>query len=272
MQTTRIGGAEVSRLVIGGNPFSGFSHQSGQRDQEMRDYFTDERICRALADTEAAGINTVFARTDDHIFRVLRTYWDSGGTIRWFAQVVYDQDDPGVHREWIRRAGELGASGMYLHGGATDYWHANGKLDLFGEALELMRGFGVPGGFAGHRPAAHAWVRDNVRPDFQMCAHYNPTDRTQSPEHTNVGEKWDLADRAAMLEVIASLPCPAVHYKVFAGGNRSAEEAFETMGRCVRAGDVVCIGVFPKDDPDLLAKDIALFEQHVLNAEPTGGE
>ena len=25
-------GLEVSRLIIGGNPFSGFSHQSGARD------------------------------------------------------------------------------------------------------------------------------------------------------------------------------------------------------------------------------------------------
>jgi len=266
MNSATICGVAVSRLVIGGNPFSGFSHQSRDRDREMREYFTDERIGTALADAEAAGINTVFARTDEHILRVIRRYWDAGGTIQWFAQVVYDKDDPEVHREWIGRAGEMGAAGMYIHGGATDYWHANGKRDLFGDALERMRAFGVPGGFAGHRPEAHAWVRDHVRPDFQMCCYYNPTDRTRSPEHSGVDEKWDPRHRAAMLEVIASLPTPAVHYKVFGGGNRPIDEAFEVMARSVRDGDVVCIGVFPKDDPGILAKDIALFERHVEGA------
>jgi hypothetical protein len=263
MRTTSIGNVDVSRLVIGGNPISGFSHQSRERDQEMRGYFTNERVFDLLHECEERGINTAFMRTDDHILGVIREYWDRGGTIQWFAQIVYDAEDPSVHREWIKRAADHGAHGMYLHGGATDYWHANGMLDLFGEALELMHSFGVPGGFAGHRPAAHAWVRDNVNADFQMCSHYNPSDRTKDPQHTNVGEKWDPADRAAMLEVIESLPCPAAHYKVFGGGNRPVMEVFETLGRCVRAGDVVCIGVFPKDDPNLLATDIALFEEYV---------
>jgi hypothetical protein len=31
----------------------------------------------------------------------------------------------------------------------------------------------------------------------------------------------------------------------------------------VRPNDVVCIGVFPKDDPDMLARDIALFDEYV---------
>jgi hypothetical protein len=263
MNKARIGSVEVSRLVIGGNPFSGFSHQTSQRDQEMREYFTNERIRQLLHDAEAAGVNTVFARTDEHVMGVLREYWDQGGTIQWFAQVVFDQTAPDVHRHWIARAGELGAKGMYIHGGATDYWHANGQEELFHESLRLMRAWGVPGGFAGHRADAHAWVRDHVRPDFQMCCHYNPTDRSQQAQHTNVGEKWDTRDRDAMLQVIATLPTPAVHYKVFAAGNRPIDEAFGVLGRCVRKNDIICIGVFPKDDPDMLCKDIRLFDYHV---------
>jgi hypothetical protein len=61
-----------------------------------------------------------------------------------------------------------------------------------------------------------------------------------------------------------------VHYKVFAGGNRPVDEAFETLGRCVRPNDVVCIGVFPKDDPGMLARDIELFEEHVERATVSG--
>lgn len=266
MRTVPIGKVQVSRLAIGGNPISGFSHQNPERDREMREYFTDERVHQLLREAEESGVNTLFARTDDHILGLIHDYWQAGGTIQWFAQILYDTEDAEVHRDWIKRAGDMGAAGMYLHGGATDFWHANGLYDLFHEALELMRSYGVPGGFAGHRPAAHAWVRDEVRPDFQMCSHYNPTDRTRDPQHTNVGEKWAPDDREAMLTVIRTLPCPAVHYKVFAGGNRPVVEAFQTLGRCMRANDVVCVGLFPKDDPQMLAKDIALMEQYVERA------
>lgn len=263
MRRVRIGNLELSRLVIGGNPFSGFSHQSPQRDQEMRGFYTDERIHQVLRQAEAAGIDTLFARTDDHIMGMLRDYWAGGGAIQWVAQVVFDPKDTQAHRGWIQRAGDMGARGMYLHGGATDSWHAAGQFDLFHDALERMRGFGVPAGFAGHRPAAHQWLRDNVRPDFQMCSYYNPTDRRISPQHTNVGEKWNLEDRAAMLKVIATLPTPAVHYKVFGGGNRPVDEAFEVMSRSVRPQDIVCIGVFIRDMPDMIARDVELFERCV---------
>jgi len=266
MRQVTLGSARVSRLIVGGNPISGFSHQTPERDREMREYFTEEAICELLREAEAAGIDTLFARTDEHILGLIDRHWKTGGTIQWFAQVVYDTADAEVHRTWIRRAGDLGAHGMYLHGGATDFWHANGMLDLFPEALELMRSYGVPGGFAGHRAEAHAWVAEQVRPDFQMCCHYNPSDRTRDPKHQGAGEKWDPGDRELMLDVVATLSCPAVHYKVFAGGNRPVDEAFATLSRCVRPQDAVCIGVFPKDDPQMLAKDIALFEQRVERA------
>ena len=39
-----IGSISVSRLIVGGNPFSGFSHQGLARDAEMVRYFTAQRI------------------------------------------------------------------------------------------------------------------------------------------------------------------------------------------------------------------------------------
>ncbi len=268
MRVAKIGSVDVSRLVVGGNPVSGFSHQSPERDQEMRGYFTDERVFELLRSAEDQGINTAFMRTDDHIHGLIKAYWDSGGTIQWFAQVVYSTDDYTLHKEWIKRAGDLGASGMYLHGGATDFWHANGLHDLFHEALECMREYG-PGGFAGHSPVTLEWVGKEVKPDFEMCCHYNPSDRTKDPTHTNVDEKWHPDDRAKMLKVVEGLDCPAAHYKVFAGGNRPIIEAFETLSKCVRENDVVCIGVYPGDDPNMLATDIKLFEEYVERVPAT---
>ena len=266
MRRVSIAGVQVSGLCIGGNPFSGFSHQTPERSIEMTGYYTPERIKQTWRAAEAAGINTFFGRTDDHILGLVRDYWNEGGKIQWFAQVCTEEGDPDAWRKWLPASIALGAAGTYLHGGVVDQWYANGLFDNFREALRMMRDGGVAAGFAGHNPEAHAWIRDNLQPDFQMCSYYNPTDRSNSAHHVAEGEKWDDGDRARMLAVISSIPVPVVHYKVFAGGNKPILQAFQTMGAHMRASDVACVGLFLKDDPDMIRKDIALFEKYVDKA------
>lgn len=266
MRLRPIGTAQVSGLCIGGNPFSGFSHQSDERSREMLGYYTPERISHTLHQAAEHGINTFFGRTDDRIFSILRDYWDEGGALQWFAQVCTERGEPDSWRKWLDGAADLGATGAYLHGGVVDNCYSNGRFEVLREALERMRDHGVVAGFAAHKPEAHAWIRDHLDPDFQMCSYYNPTDRAQQAQHISTGEKWEDEDRAAMLAVIATLPCPAVHYKVFAGGNKPVLAAFHVMGQHMRADDVALIGVYLADDPDMIACDVALFEEHVERA------
>ena len=81
--TMELSGVTVSKLIVGGNPFSGFSHQSEQVDMEMRRYFTTERIHQTLFECERCGITTFVGRADNHITRVLLEYYEKGGTIEW---------------------------------------------------------------------------------------------------------------------------------------------------------------------------------------------
>lgn len=264
MRNVTIGSVEVSRLCMGGNPFSGFSHQSDARTKEMLAYYTPEKIKETLRKAEQAGINTVFARTDEHIYGIIKDYWKEGGKLQWFAQVATPKEDPESWRDWIRRVLELGASGTYMHGGVGDFWYGQGRFELFHEAVEIMRKHGSKAiGMAGHRPDVHAWMRDNLKLDFQMCSYYNPTDRTQSAHHVSVGEKWTDDDRNAMLAFIPTVKKPVVHYKVLAGGNLAGVESFKRLGKTVRANDVICLGIFLGDDPDLITKDIALIDKYV---------
>ena len=262
MRQVQIGALKVSRLCLGGNPFSGFSHQTAQRSREMIEYYTPARTKAALRTAEKAGINTLFARTDDNIHRIIREYRQEGGAIQWFAQVCGDKDQPQTWAYWLRAALDLGADGIYIHGGIADHWHANAMFDHFHQALEMMRPAAAVG-FAGHRPEAHQWIRDNLEVDFQMCSHYNPTDRSANPDHQSVGERWPDEDRNKMLQTIAAIPTPVIHYKVLAGGNNPILPSFQVLGRAMRPNDVVCIGMYLKDDPHMIEKDIALFEEHV---------
>jgi len=263
MRLRTIGTAQVSGLCIGGNPFSGFSHQTQERTREMLDYYTPERIKSTLRTAEENGINTFFGRTDDHVFGLLREYWDEGNAIQWFAQVCTERGEPDSWKKWLAGAAELGAAGAYLHGGVVDFSYSNGEFDTLREFLRQARDLGVIPGFAGHKPEAHDWINENLDVDFQMCSYYNPTDRSQQAQHIDTGEKWDDEDRDKMLATIATISAPVVHYKVFAAGNKPILPAFEVMGANMRENDIACVGLFLKDDPDMIAKDVALFDEHV---------
>lgn len=268
MRTRTIGTAQVSGLCIGGNPFSGFSHQSDARSRQMREYYTEARIRATLAQAEAHGINTFCGRTDDHICGVLRAYWHEGGRIQWFAQVCTERGDNDSWRKWLTAAAELGATAAYLHGGVVDYSYANQECVRLEEFLRRCRDLGVIAGFAGHKPEAHAWIRDHVDADFQMCSYYNPTDRSRHAGHIDTGEVWDDEAREAMLAVIDTIQRPVVHYKIFAGGNKPIVPAFQILGQHAKEHDVACIGVFLKDDPGMIQADVALFEEHVEAVGP----
>ncbi len=75
MQTVQLGNVTVSRLILGGNPFGGFSHQNPDRDREMLRYYTTDRIKATMRQAEALGINTFLGRAD--AISAAR-YWNTG--------------------------------------------------------------------------------------------------------------------------------------------------------------------------------------------------
>lgn len=261
MRTIGFGDVRVSRLILGGNPFSGFSHQSSERDREMVRYYTVARLKEALRKAEAAGINTFFGRTDRHIKRLLLEYWDEGGQIQWFGQTASELGD---QMAAVRSAAAAGAKGVYLHGGVVDHWYAQGKYELLEEGLETMRACGVVAGFAGHSVEAHTWIRDHLEPDFQMCSYYDPSPRADSPHHVAPeGEKWDDRQRDRMVGLIETTPWPVVHYKVFAGGNKPVDEGFRFLATSMRENDLVCIGHYLGDNSNMIAENVRTFEDVV---------
>lgn len=252
----RLGGLSVSRMIIGGNPFSGFAHQTPERDIEMQRWYTMARIKEALRQAEKLGINAHIGRADNHIMRMLMEYWDEGGKIRWIAQTC-----PGVGpiEVGIRTAIQGRASACYIHGGVMDNLFANGKLDEVPSAIRRIKDAGMPAGIACHNPAVLGWAERNIDVDFYMCSYYNPSDRSKNPASASGhGEVFLSEHRDRMVEVIAGLSRPAIHYKVLAAGRNDPREAFDFVAEHLRPQDAVCVGVYTKDKPDMLAEDIRL--------------
>jgi hypothetical protein len=259
MGTTRIGGKTISRLIIGGNPFSGFSHQNPAADDRMRHYYSAARIKEEFRRAEALGVTTHIGRADNHITRVLMEYWDEGGKIQWIAQSC---PELGPTMQAIGNGLRGGAVATFIHGGRMDWLYANNQLDEAVQAMGEIRQRGLAAGVAGHKPQIFDWAAENLDADFFMCSYYNPTDRSQQAAHqSGAVETFHPDDRDAMVARIAKLPRPVIHYKVLAAGRTDPKAAFDFVARHLRPQDAVCIGIFSGDKPDMLAEDVRLLRE-----------
>jgi hypothetical protein len=164
----------------------------------------------------------------------------------------------------VAQAIAVGASAIYVHGGQMDNLFANQNTQEIPDIIAQIHAAGLPAGIAAHTPQTHCWASEALAIDFHMTSYYNPTRRDQHPEHRpGERETFAHADRAAMLAAIPSLKKPAIHYKVFAAGRNDPRESFALVGQHLRPGDAVCIGVFPKRNPNMLAEDAQLFAELV---------
>lgn len=252
LPTIDLGGILVSRLIVGGNPFSGNSHQSVALSKEMRDYYTVERIKATLRECEAEGINTFLGRADSHIQRLLIEYWNEGGRIQWIAQTAPEMASL---TDNIRRVGDTGARWAYVHGGQCDRLVAAGDIEPIRQAVAVGRDQGLIMGVGGHDPLTHLRLAElDLGIQFHCCSFYNLSARG--------GDTYLLEDRDRMIAAVRQLPTPVIAYKIMAAGRNDAEEAFAYAFSHLRNIDAVCVGVFTKYRPNEIHQNADLTRRY----------
>ncbi len=257
MQKIKIGEIEVARFILGSNTFSGFSHQGPEVDLMMKSYYTVDKIKSTIREAENLGVNTLVARTDHHIMRMLLEYWDQGGKIQWFAQTC---PEVGNHEMCVSRAASLGAKACHIHGGVVDFLLAQKRFNEIPPVIDLIRSHGMLAGIAGHNPAVFEQAEKELDVDYYMCSYYNSAHRNKRAEHVSGMKEWFLEkDRKVMTNLIQKLSKPVIHYKVMAAGRNNPKEAFDFCAKVIRPEDAVCIGVYTKDNPEMLKEDVRLF-------------
>jgi len=254
-----LGGVSVSRFMIGANPFGGYAHQTRERDEEMRNWYTMERVKECYRLAEDAGVTTHLGRADEFIMRALREHWNEGGGLTWVAQTC-----PGVGsiRHGVNNAIQGRAKCCFIHGGEMDYRVANGETAEISDAIQMIKDHGMAAGTAGHRTETVRWAADHLDLDFFMTSYYNPDDRTrQAHRNYELEEYYGPEHREAMCALIQELPAPAIHYKVLAAGRNDPHEAFAFVAVAYRPGDAVCVGIFTKEGRDMVVEDVELLER-----------
>jgi len=268
LPTVRIGTAEVSRLILGGNPVSGVSHQSPERDREMVEYFTTARVKEHLRECERAGVNTFLSRGDRHIRRMLTEYRLEGGTVNWIGQLAGEVADWKLN---LRQIADAGAIAIYLHGSSLDNrFFKPGRPDGAREYLAFIRDeLGVPAGLCSHSTRWLAYAEERGWPvDFYMVSMY---DLSRQERHSPIvggrfyEERFDHADRAAAYAFMRSTPKPCIAFKVMACGrlSRKPQETRDTLRevfREIKPADAACVGMWNKERDEIAANAAAVRE------------
>ncbi len=256
------GDVEITRLIVGGNPFVANSHFTEKMNRDMAEYYTAGEIVRTLHRCQAAGINTVQARGDYHrILHYLELFRREGGQLNFIAQTASEMSD--IHTN-IKVIAAFGAAGIYFHGTRTDQLWREGKIDSARDYLKTMRDCGIRVGLATHMPEVFDYVESKGWDiDFYMVPFYNIA---RNPRESAVVtgrfevEEFDEADPPVFCRFIRSTRKQCLAYKVLGAGRAcGSQEAVRERLRwtyaSIKPQDCVVLGMFPKyiDQPNLNA-------------------
>ena len=251
--TTFLGNAEVSRLILGGNPFKGHSHTTDEMNEEMLNYFTMENIKKTMFRCEELGMKTFSVRNDAQMIALLREYRNQGGKMNWVAQTAPELAPFATHVQNCKRHG---AAAIYLHGTITDALYKEGNIDEIQNRLAIIRDTGLAVGMCTHMPEiikqadAEGWDVD-----FYMVCVYNLSriERVSSSisGYPQFDEPFFEEDRAIAFEAMRNTPKPCIAFKVLGASRRCGTKedvraAFEETYRSIKPIDTVMVGMFPK--------------------------
>ena len=255
LPTVKLGLTEITRLIVGGNPFSGNSHWSNERDWEMRDFYTHDQIMKTLFHCEECGLNSMLLRADMHIMRLIMDYRKLGGKMNWIAMtgsefLSYDGN--------INQIMQYGASAIYHHGSVTDQLFKEGKMDELKRRIQVIKDKGVPAGLGTHMPEVIEYAEEHDwGVDFYMACVYNisRTDRVSSSitGKANGEEIFDESDIPVMYRTIRQTPKPCLAFKILGAARRcqnqdTVRHAFYEAFENIKDTDAVVVGVYPKQE------------------------
>jgi len=243
----KFGSFEISRLVVGCNPFYGYGHFNNTLAAVMRDYYSPERICAVLHEANRYGINVCAYHHQGRAPQDLARFQAEGGSMNLIVQCP---DDPAV----VHKA--LAPMAIYHHGEWTDRAFQQGDLAPVREWCRKARGLGVMVGVGTHKPEVIARVEEQGWDvDFYAGCVYN---RTRTPEEWRKvlngelpempGEVYIQSDPPRMYRVMRQTRKPCFAFKILAAGRiggTGVEQAFRTAFESLKPTDGVMVGMFP---------------------------
>lgn len=268
---------EVSRLLLGGNLLTHYTHSRDLRYvyHLAREYNTDEKILQTLAVAEAHGINTLIIHYVPHALEILQEHRRRGGKMQWITCTAHAMVSGGLDafKQQIDALVAAGTNALYISGVEGD--HACGfmndisgpeaeervgapRIELLAQALEYAKRFGLPVGIGGHRMGVvEDCEKAGLDNDFYMVTFHHlkyPTAKL------NFDSRW-CARSEELAALMQNVRKPWIAFKVMAAGAIPPQSAFRYAFE--NGADFIVAGMFDFE----IAQDAALAAQIIAETQ-----
>ena len=246
----KFGGAEISRMVLGVNPFYGYAHYNNNFGTAMKEWYTQDRVCDIMHQCNRYGINAFNYVHMDRAPLDWARFQAEGGKMHLIIQV-----SAGVEASMLVKT--LKPLALHRQGEVVDKAFQNGQMNSVKEWCKQVRDLGVLVGVGTHKPEVIAQVEDEGWDvDFYAGCVYNRTRTSEELKKVLNGETLEMSnevylqsDPPRMYRVMRQTTKPCFAFKILAAGRIPAagiDQAFRTAFESIKPSDGIYVGMFPR--------------------------
>jgi hypothetical protein len=246
----KFGNVEISRMVLGVNPFYGFAHYNNTLGTVMKEWYTADRVCEVMHQCNRFGINAFNYVHLDRGPQDWARFQAEGGKMHLIIQVT-----AGVDSAMLVKT--LKPLALQRQGEVVDKAFQTGEMDTVKEWCKRARDLGVLVGVGTHKPEIIDLVEsEGWDVDFYSGCVYNRTRTTDEWKKALNGEIMEMtsdiymqSDPARMYKAIRQTKKPCFAFKILAAGriaDRGVTQAFRTAFESIKPTDGIYVGMFPR--------------------------
>lgn len=249
----KIGDMEVSRILLGGNLLTHFTHSRDLRYvySLAAHYNTDEKILETLAVAEANGINTVSMHNPPHPISLLKRYRkERGGKIQWIiCPTAPVEAGMAKYTREVQELVDAGCESIYLWGVRADGLCSAKQIDLIGKAVDVAKAQGVPSGVGCHSlDVVVACEKNKIAADFYIKTLHHHNYPSAKLNHDSM---W-CTNPEETIEFMKTVTKPWIAFKTMAAGAIPPRDALQYVFQ--NGADFALFGMFDYE----IAEDVKL--------------
>ena len=251
----KFGGVEISRMVLGVNPFYGFAHYNNNFGTVMKEWYTQDKVCDVMHQANRFGINAFNYVHLDRGPEDWARFVAEGGKMHLVIQVT-----AGVDVEMLVKT--LHPLALQRQGEVVDAAYHDGQMESVKEWCKKVRDLGVMVGVGTHIPEVIARIEEeNWDVDFYSGCVYNRRRTAEEWKKVLNGQVMEMpyevylkSDPPRMYKAIRQTRKPCFAFKILAAGrvaDDAIEQAFRTAFSSIKPIDAIYVGMYPRHKDEM---------------------
>ncbi len=241
MPTINLGSFEVSRLILGSNPFWGFWHDNPQKPKA----YTKEGRFAVMDAAASQGITAIWVPAYNQWISIWKDYKDQGGKLEtWIGQP--DGYNGVTVEQQITACAKNGGKAVCIQGMNVDEAIEKKDFEKLKRWIGMINDYGLPAGLASHNPESIIKAEEQSLP----AEYYHLT--------LGVPDTFESEARDKTLKTVSQIDKPMVVFKVFGAGRFTPATALPYVMKAIRRKDGLCVGV---DNPEQIIENARLVRE-----------